>query len=119
MVKLPHKNVKLFLRRPLFRNSSENVARILKALIKFGFPKDSLDSELFTESGNIVRMGVPPARIELINKISGVTFEEVWGNRISGMYGKVSVCYIGKAELLKNKSASGRPKHIADVDELT
>ena len=64
-------------------------------------------------------MGVPPARIELINTISGVTFEEVWETKISGMYGKVSVFYIGKEELLKNKMASGRPKDIADVDELT
>ncbi len=91
-----------------FRNSSENVANILKALIKFDFPEDSLDPKLFTESGSIVRIGVPPARIKLLNKISGVSFDEVWGNRIFGKYGKVElnrlrrgffIATIGKIEL--------------------
>ena len=63
-------------------------------------------------------MGIPPVRLELINNISGLSFDEVWHHRISGEYGTVPVNYISFPDLLKNKKASGRPKDLADFDEL-
>ena len=57
-------------------------------------------------------------RIEMINAISGLTFEEVWGRRVGGRYGDVPVNYISRRDLLINKTASGRPKGLANVDEL-
>lgn len=61
----------------------------------------------FADSGNIIRMGIAPIRIELMNSISDLTFEEAWQNRISGFYGET-------ARFLSLSS----PKDLADVDEL-
>lgn len=101
-----------------FRNSSSNVAGIGRALERFGLPTTVADRKRFAEPGNIVRMGLPPVRIELINTISGVTFATAWKHRVPGTYGKTPVHYLSLPDLLKNKSASARPKDLADVDEL-
>ena len=101
-----------------FQNTSENIHRIEKALIEFGFTEGSFDLDEFYDQGSIIRMGIPPVRIELINTISGLTFDEVWENKISGNYGDLSVFYIGFNELIINKRASGRPKDLLDIDEL-
>jgi hypothetical protein len=56
--------------------------------------------------------------IELINVISGVPFKTAWKNRVTGVYGKTTLFYLSKPDLMKNKKASGRPQDIADVEEL-
>jgi predicted nucleotidyltransferase len=101
-----------------FRATSKNISRIRKALKKFGLQITSKQAREFTDPGNIIRMGIPPVRLELLNNISGLTFGEVWKHRIPGEYGTVAVNYISRGDLLKNKKASGRPKDLADFDEL-
>jgi hypothetical protein len=63
-------------------------------------------------------MGSPPMMIELINAVGGVTFEEIWQNRIPGHYGDTPVFFISKNDLLKSKKAAGRPQDIRDLEEL-
>ena len=63
-------------------------------------------------------MGLPPVRIETINTISGIDFERVWDRRVPGRYGGVEVSYISLPDLLTNKKAAGRPKDLADFDQL-
>ncbi|MCC5843011.1 MAG: hypothetical protein JJU05_02040 [Verrucomicrobia bacterium] len=71
------------------------------------------------KSGEIIQFGMPPNRIDLLNQIDGVSFSEAWENRIelSMMLSTTTfpLCYIGKAELRKNKLASGRPKDLQDL----
>jgi predicted nucleotidyltransferase len=101
-----------------FRNTTENISKILNAFKEFGITTSAEQAEKFFEPDNIVRMGVPPVRIELLNTISGLTFDQVWKNRIKGKYGKVPVSFISLRDLLINKKASGRPRDLADFDEL-
>jgi hypothetical protein len=54
--------------------SPENASRIDRALRQFGFTAAQLTSGLFLSRNNVVRMGVPPIRIE-ITSISGVELE--------------------------------------------
>jgi hypothetical protein len=103
----------------LFRADDHGVLGVLGALRAFGFPEDSVSAADIARPGNVIRMGVPPVRIELLNTVSGVAFDEVWAGRIAGHYDDVPVAYIGRAELIRNKMASGRPKDLADVDELS
>jgi hypothetical protein len=102
----------------LFRNTPRNIQYLRNSLNHFGFPADSLDDVAFSEHGKIIRMGVSPVMIELINVISGVSFETAWKNRIKGKYGSVTASYLSKSDLVRNKKASGRPQDIADVEEL-
>ncbi len=103
----------------LFRADDDGVRRVLAALRGFGFPEDSVSAEDLAQPGNVIRMGVPPVRIELLNTVSGVSFDEVWTGRIAGRYDDVPVAYIGRTELIRNKMAAGRAKDLADVDELS
>jgi len=101
-----------------FRATEINIVRIRKALKKFGLPTTAKQAKEFANPGKIIRMGIPPVRLEMINNISGLSFGDVWRHRISGEYGTVAINYISFEDLLKNKKASGRPKDLADFDEL-
>ena len=102
----------------LFHNTPQNIRRLMLALNGFGFPTDNLSDVAFSEHGKIIRMGVAPVMIELINAISGVSFKTAWKNRAKGKYGTTTVHYLSRPDLLRNKKASGRPRDLLDVEEL-
>ena len=101
-----------------FRNTPANISRIAKALSRFGLPTTINEQSRFADPGNIIRLGIPPVRLEMINNISGLSFDEVWERRTSGLYGETPVCYPCLPDLLRNKRESGRPKDLIDIDEL-
>ena len=98
--------------------SVENAPRILDALKEFGFGDSNLQVSDFTTTDNFVRLGHPPVRIDILTSISGVTWETVHRSRVPGKYGEVLVHFIGRAEFLVNKRASGRAKDLADIEAL-
>lgn len=53
-----------------------NAERIVAVLKEFGFDVPDLSAELFLKEWRIVRLGVPPVRIEISTTISGVDFDE-------------------------------------------
>lgn len=63
-------------------------------------------------------MGVTPMRLEILNKISGVEFEECYTRRVVEIIDNVAVNIIQLEDLKKNKAASGRPKDINDLEYL-
>jgi predicted nucleotidyltransferase len=101
-----------------YRNSKDNLHLIQNALSKFGLSTTSGQLSEFENPGSIIRIGIAPVRIELINSISGFSFDEVWKSRVPGHYGKIPVFFISFQDLLKNKREAGRPKDLADIDEL-
>lgn len=101
-----------------FQNRKDSILKVARALDRFGIPTTEADLQRFSEPGSIIRMGVPPVRLEMLNDISGVGFEEAWEHRIKGKYGDTEVWYLSRSDLLKNKRASGRPKDLVDYDEL-
>ncbi|MBN2035846.1 MAG: hypothetical protein JW768_03810 [Chitinispirillaceae bacterium] len=100
------------------RNSVENIGRVRKSLIAFGFGEDALDESLFSEQGNIVQFGIVPLRVDIINEIDGVGFDEAMKNSVRGKYGDIEVNFIGRIELIKNKRASGREQDALDAKKL-
>jgi hypothetical protein len=101
-----------------FLNSAGNIEKLQKALIEFGFPKSTVPQKLFEKKGDIIQFGVVPMRIDLLNKIPGITFEEAEKHVTRGLFGEVEVNFVGKAELIKNKRASGRPQDNVDAGIL-
>ena len=73
--------------------------------------------------GVIIQFGSPPNRIDLINSIAGVGFEEAWAGRVDAVLvtadGDVPLPFIGLEALVKNKRAAGRPKDLDDLSYLT
>lgn len=99
--------------------SEENAAALLVAFRMFGFDVPQLRKEIFLEAEKIVRVGQPPLRIEVLNAISGVAFADCYSKRIIEQIDDVPVSFIDIQSLLKNKTASGRAKDLADVEALT
>jgi hypothetical protein len=95
--------------------SAENAARLLRALDDFGFGTLGLELADFTSPGMVVQLGVAPARIDIANAIDGLTFEDAWAGKVAGTYGQQPVWYIGRADLIRNKTAAGRPQDLADL----
>jgi hypothetical protein len=100
------------------RPSSQNAARVMKALKDFGAPVGDLTlNDLMTE-GIVFQIGVEPNRIDLITKISGVSFTEAENNRLIVELDGLRIPVIGKQELIINKRATGRAKDILDAERL-
>ena len=99
--------------------SRKNAQKLVKVFGEFGFATPELTEKLFKTPGKIVRVGVPPLRLEVLNRISGVLFAECYKKRLEENIGGVRVCFIDRESLLTNKRAAGRPKDLADIDALT
>lgn len=96
-----------------------NAERLVEVLREFGFDVPELSPELFLREERIIRMGVPPFRIELLTTISGVDFDECRAERVVDVIDGVEVSLISLEHLKTNKMASGRPKDMDDLENLT
>lgn len=90
----------------------------MNALAEFGFGETELRVDLFTEPDSVVRMGVEPMKIEILNYLKGVDFKDAYSRRRSVEVEDISVDLIALPDLLANKRAVGRPKDLIDADEL-
>jgi len=98
--------------------SPENAQKIARALREFGFAATLLSPDLFLTPNNIVRMGVPPLRIEILTSISGVQFDVCYAEKETIQIEEILVPVISLSRLRENKAASGRSKDLADLDNL-
>jgi len=100
------------------RSDPENAQAVFRALTQFGAPLAGLSPKDFSD-GTTYQMGQPPERIDILQKIDGVSFDEAWTNRIEGTIdGVISVCVISREDMIRNKLASGRLQDLADVEKL-
>lgn len=102
----------------LIRPVSENAERILDALDAFGFGSLGLAAEDFTRPGNVVQLGVPPIRIDILTSVTGVSWEKAEAGKVPGRYGDTSVFFIGRGDFIANKKATGRSRDAADIEAL-
>ena len=99
--------------------SPDNAARVMRALRAFGAPLGDLREEELHVEGTGFQMGVPPRRIDVLTKISGIAFADAFPNRVETSFGDGLVCaVIGVDDLIANKRAAARPQDLADVDAL-
>lgn len=100
--------------------SEENSLRVFRALAVYGAPLTGMRPEDFqTESTNYFQIGVEPARIDVLHRLSGVEFEQAWEDSVPGTVEDIPVRFISLEHLIANKLASGRLRDLADADELT
>jgi hypothetical protein len=96
----------------------ENARRIVAALRTFGFDVPSLSAALFLERDQIIRLGNPPFRIEILTGASGVEFEACHRARVTVRLDEVDVPVIALEDLKANKRAAGRHKDLDDLEHL-
>jgi predicted nucleotidyltransferase len=96
----------------------QNAERVVATLQAFGFALPELTADLFLAQEQIIRLGVPPIRIELATGISGVRFDECYATRVVDVLDGVPVNLIDLAHLKANKQAAGRHKDLDDLENL-
>ena len=100
--------------------TQDNAARVYKALAAFGAPLSTFEvseSDFATYDG-ILQIGLPPRRIDIINRATGITFAEAIADGETFEIEGRAIPIIGRKALLKNKRATGRDQDIADVKAL-
>ncbi len=96
----------------------QNAALIVKSVNEFGFASFQLTWEDFIKPGNVIQLGYPPLRIDLLTEIDGVSFVECFENRKEVKIENLKVNFISYNDLLRNKKETGRPRDIDDIDNL-
>jgi hypothetical protein len=100
------------------RSDEENSQAVFRALAQYGAPLEGLTPSDFMD-GTTFQIGRPPARIDILQHIDGVTFDEAWKNRIEGAIdGQIRAAVISRDDLIRNKLAAGREQDILDVKTL-
>jgi hypothetical protein len=100
------------------RPARDNAQRILAALNDFGFGSLHLSEEDFITPGMVVQLGVPPVRIDIITRVSGVSWEKADAGKVPGHYVDTPVYFISREDFVANKRATGRKKDAADLEAL-
>ncbi len=99
-------------------NDPENVERCLEALDDFGFGGPELRAALTSEKKDVVRMGVEPMKIEILNYLNGVNFADAYSRRITDKVEDVKIDVISLRDLIANKENVGRLQDLLDVEKL-
>ena len=102
------------------RPTTTNSQRVFAALEAFGAPlrAHGVTPEHFANEGDAYRFGIAPLKVEVLTKISGVSFDEALKGSKSFELEGYQIPYIGKSALIANKKSAGRHKDLADVEEL-
>ena len=98
--------------------SESNSKKLASAFREFGMPTETISEDLFLEPNKVIRMGVPPVRLEVITSASGVDFNECYANREVIEIDGIPVNFISLHDLKKNKRAAGRHKDLEDLVHL-
>jgi hypothetical protein len=93
-----------------------NIGRLQSALREFGAP--TVKNSVFQEAGNVYRIGSSPIQIDIINQATGIDFDDCYARRETLDAAGVLISTISKADLVRNKKASGRLRDLADVEFL-
>jgi len=98
--------------------SESNSKKIASAFHDFGISDEAVSENLFLEKNKVIRMGVPPVRLEVITSASGVAFSECYPNREVIDIDGILINFISLQDLKKNKNAAGRHKDMEDLEHL-
>lgn len=96
----------------------ETAQQLVSVLRNFGFDVPQLSTEPFLRPDQVIRLGVPPVRIELLTTIAGVEFDECYARGVRARLGEVDVRIIALDDLKANKRAAGRHQDLADLEHL-
>jgi hypothetical protein len=98
----------------------ENSLAVFRALTEFGAPIAGMTPKDFNDKPtSVFQMGVPPSRIDILQGIEAVDFDEAWPARVDEVLaGQVLAHVISRDDLIKNKLAVGRHQDLADVEKI-
>jgi hypothetical protein len=99
-------------------SSQGNAEKIVNALRRFGFSEATFQPEAFLKEEQVIRLGSPPLRIDLLTSVSGIEFSACYARRTVGEIDGVPIDLLSLADLKANKKAAGRTKDLNDLEHL-
>ena len=100
------------------RPSTGNAELLVASLNQFGFEASGFTPSDFAEGDQVVQLGRPPNRIDVLTSLSGVSTDDAFAGKVAGQIDGIPVFLLNKQHLIQNKRAVGRPQDLADVAEL-
>lgn len=91
---------------------------VRKAIAGFGMPVGNMKDADLANPATVFQFGVPPVRIDVLMGVSGLTASGAWKRRRKSVYGRTTIWVLSRADLIRNKRASGRPKDRSDLSAL-
>ncbi|MBX7046104.1 MAG: hypothetical protein K1X86_09720 [Ignavibacteria bacterium] len=100
--------------------TKQNAKKLLSVLNKFGFQFDNLNEDDLSNDDQIIQLGFPPNRLDIITSVDGLTFEDCYKRKVLFEFKEyhLTVNLLSKDDLIKNKLTTGRSQDLADVDNL-
>lgn len=98
--------------------SIENAEKMILVLNDFGFSSLGLSKEDFLKDNYVTQLGYPPLRIDILNSISGVQFNDAYQGKVDGDIDGLKIHFINLQDFIINKKASGREKDLGDIEAL-
>lgn len=98
------------------RPEIENVGRLKKALLDFGYDLTDISIEVMLKNKLLIRQYVLETDIHPF--VKGVMFDDVWKNRISSKFGNTEVYFPCLDDMIRMKKAAGRTKDLEDLKYL-
>ena len=100
------------------RPSAENAERVWRALVQFGAPLTELRLEDLTSPQIVFQIGIAPARIDILTSLTALKFDDAWPRRQMVEIEGRTLPFLSRDDLIRNKAAVGRPRDLADIDDL-
>ena len=100
------------------KNTEDNAGKTMKVIKDFGFGSLDLIKDDFLNGDQIVQLGFPPVRIDIMQSLIGVDFDEAYSGKSTLAIGNVNVNFIAIKDLIINKEAAGRKKDLSDAEAL-
>lgn len=99
-------------------SATENADNLLEALKEFGFGSMGLKLEDFLETDQIIQLGYPPNRIDILTTLKKLNFHDCYKTRVEVEIQDLKINFIDRENLKQNKRATGRPQDLADIENL-
>jgi len=93
-----------------------NIRRVMRALKDFGYDLIDFTENDFLTHKVLIRQYVLETDIHPF--VKGVSFEEIWKNKIAGKIGKAKIFFPSLEDMIRMKKAAGRPKDREDLKYL-
>jgi hypothetical protein len=95
---------------------ADNAEAMLAALNHYGIPY--MFKESFVTPDNVVQLGEPPDRIDILTSVNGVTFKEAYPLKKTLLVDDLEVAFIDFDNLIKTKTDTGRARDLGDIEDL-
>lgn len=100
-------------------SSTANANAVYASLVQFGAPLQNITLADLQTPSVVIRIGVPPICVDILQTIDGIDFDTVYAGSTSYLVDdEIPARYISAEHLIINKLASGRPQDLADVSSI-